>query len=95
MSVGAGATTKVVTTDTIVSRDDTNWAYTRRELVTFKKVLTETVTRGQDRGIGGVSSLQKSSLECVAWNIDEVTLEGLECLPSHILQQLWDILNAR
>ena len=40
-------------------------------------------------GVKGARSLQTSAIECILENISDVTLEGIECLPRHIIRRVW------
>lgn len=46
-------------------------------------------------GMKGARSLQEAAIECILQNISGVTLDGIQCLPSHIVRRVWGAVNAR
>lgn len=60
--------------------------------------FTEYMKAPKDYGIKSdrrVRSLKDSSFECVLNNATHLTLEGLQYLPLHLIQLLWDSVNER
>lgn len=46
-------------------------------------------------GSRGARSLQDAAIECILQNISDITLEGIACLPIHIVRRLWHAVNQR
>ncbi|RDL31931.1 uncharacterized protein BP5553_09333 [Venustampulla echinocandica] len=43
----------------------------------------------------GTRSLKDLSVECILNNITYITLEGMQCLPLHLVQLIWDSISNR
>ena len=47
------------------------------------------------RGVKGSRSLQLAAIECILENISDVTLDGIECLPTSIVRRIWHAVITR
>lgn len=46
-------------------------------------------------GFRGARTLQNSAIECILENIEDITLEVIQCLPRHIVRRVWHAVNQR
>lgn len=66
------------------SGDDREWASSG-----------DLTVKQRGKGPPGSRSLQEASIECILQNIQHITLEGIECLPEHIVRRVWDAVSKR
>lgn len=59
-----------------------------------QKSLDET-KNSRVKSTKGARALRDFAIECILQNISDVTCEGIECLPTHIVRQLWYAINKR
>ena len=73
-----------------------NWRENKaeRDLGEYKNYL-DGVKNSKIRGGRGSRSLQDGAIECILQNISDITLEGIECLPVHIVRRVWHAVNKR
>lgn len=59
------------------------------------RAYLDNVRNSRIRAFRGARSLQDVAVETILQNINEITLQGMECLPVQLVRRIWHAVNKR